>query len=246
MYKSEYMFQTPPDETTIWRYMDFTKLVSLLESNSLFFCRADKFQDPYEGHIRIKRNGEFEDLIDFQKETKEYYFLNCWHMNEAQSDAMWKIYLPTNNGIAIKSKVKKLKSALETASENVFISQVEYRDFDKTNLYKLLQEEQNQIPESNGRGASMSPFSYKRKCFEHEKELRAIYIDMPIPHAVKGGSPKTNLTKFKNISIDINELIESITVAPFADAWFKELVENVLKRYKLKIPVEDSELYYLK
>jgi len=34
-----------PDSKKIWRYMDFTKFVNLLDTESLFFCRADSFED---------------------------------------------------------------------------------------------------------------------------------------------------------------------------------------------------------
>jgi hypothetical protein len=39
------------ENAKIWRYMDFTKFVSLLEKKALFFCRADKLGDPFEGVI---------------------------------------------------------------------------------------------------------------------------------------------------------------------------------------------------
>ncbi len=37
--------------TIIWRYLDFEKYKSLLENKALFFCRADKFIDPFEGSL---------------------------------------------------------------------------------------------------------------------------------------------------------------------------------------------------
>ncbi|MGF9958045.1 hypothetical protein QRE62_01345 (plasmid) [Bacillus mycoides] len=35
----------------LWRFMDFTKLVSILSTNSLYFRRSDKFKDVFEGRI---------------------------------------------------------------------------------------------------------------------------------------------------------------------------------------------------
>ena len=43
--------EIPPIETKLWRYMDFAKFVSLLESRALFFVRADKLDDPFEGAL---------------------------------------------------------------------------------------------------------------------------------------------------------------------------------------------------
>ena len=41
--------QIPDFNSVIWRYMDFAKLVSLLDKEALFFCRADQLGDPFEG-----------------------------------------------------------------------------------------------------------------------------------------------------------------------------------------------------
>jgi len=37
----------------LWRFMDFAKFVSLLEEKALFFARADKLGDPFEGAAGI-------------------------------------------------------------------------------------------------------------------------------------------------------------------------------------------------
>jgi len=36
-------------DVKIWRYMDFTKFVSMLEEAGLFFARLDRLGDPFEG-----------------------------------------------------------------------------------------------------------------------------------------------------------------------------------------------------
>ena len=37
------------EQSAIWRFMDFTKFVSVLDKGSLFLCRADKLDDSFEG-----------------------------------------------------------------------------------------------------------------------------------------------------------------------------------------------------
>ncbi|MGG0236594.1 hypothetical protein [Bacillus tropicus] len=37
------------DAAKLWRYMDFTKLVSLLSTSTLYFPSSDQFKDVYEG-----------------------------------------------------------------------------------------------------------------------------------------------------------------------------------------------------
>src|SRR5919112_3013990 len=44
------VFAPPPDPNVkIWRYMDFTKYVSMLDSGGLYFSRSDLLGDPFEG-----------------------------------------------------------------------------------------------------------------------------------------------------------------------------------------------------
>jgi len=49
MYESHPSFELPEDlAAPIWRYMDFTKFVAMLESDSLYFARSDRLGDPFE------------------------------------------------------------------------------------------------------------------------------------------------------------------------------------------------------
>ena len=51
MYKEHPALRVPSDADSmiIWRYMDFTKFVSLLDRKALFFVKAGKLGDPFEG-----------------------------------------------------------------------------------------------------------------------------------------------------------------------------------------------------
>ncbi len=49
MYEENAFFNSPPMDAVLWKYLDFTKFVSLLDKNTLFFVRADKLGDPFEG-----------------------------------------------------------------------------------------------------------------------------------------------------------------------------------------------------
>lgn len=40
--------ELPDDADFLWKYMSFEKFVSLLGTKSLYFTRADKFEDPLE------------------------------------------------------------------------------------------------------------------------------------------------------------------------------------------------------
>src|SRR5688572_28587310 len=65
-----------PPETKIWRYLEHEKFISLLEERALFFCRTDKFPDPFEGSVPFKEYDyrryydEEENLTDEAREIR--------------------------------------------------------------------------------------------------------------------------------------------------------------------------------
>lgn len=48
--------ELPDDADFLWKYMSFEKFVSLLGTKSLYFTRADKFEDPLEGFTPVNRS----------------------------------------------------------------------------------------------------------------------------------------------------------------------------------------------
>lgn len=234
-------YSIPENQTVLWRFMDFTKFVSLLKSRALYFTRADQFEDPFEGAKGLLKNKKQYDKHYLQKfseiaanppensgpprskaaikKNAEYLlntinnvcarqlsetFINCWHENSHESEAMWKLYTSTlDQGIAIKTTYKKLYNALGRKSF-VHIGRINYVDF------------------NNHFSGINDSFWYKRKSFEHEKEVRAIMIDY-------FSKEKTGW----EIHIDLNVLIDKIYVSPTAPPWFIDLVKDVLVKYKV-------------
>jgi hypothetical protein len=218
-------------EIFVWRYMDFTKFVSLLETKSLFFCQADCFDDSFEGSLPkgnlINRNQIYSQIPENQREYAisqmtfhrkrmlSHTYINCWHMNEHESAAMWKLYAKTNEAVAICTKYSSLVQALD---ENVFVGLIHYIDY-----------ETSTIPENN----SFWPFMFKRVSFSHEREVRAVVQNLAQDFGVSGGIIK---------SINPEELIEKVYVAPNAPNWYFNLVEQIVNRYGLSKKVIQSSL----
>ena len=61
----------PNADTKLWRYQDFTKFVSLLDSRKLYFRRADAFDDPFEGArgFNFQKNTIYADKIKYLRIT---------------------------------------------------------------------------------------------------------------------------------------------------------------------------------
>ncbi|WP_144240035.1 DUF2971 domain-containing protein [Haladaptatus cibarius] len=237
-------------DVKIWRYMDFTQLVSILERNSLYFHRADRFDDPYEGSLPKQnfdlRSNELDNIPDdwtknllprFRQICRRYTFLNCWHINETESAGMWDLYLKADAGICIQSTYERLIDSLEPYDEsNVFISKVKYIKYGEERLsgWSL------QSPLAD----TISPFIHKRESFKHEREIRAIIHDLPwsnegdtwITAEDIENTPLHDeglVDKNKYIRVNLDKLIENVYIAPHAPKWIKNLVEKVLKTHGL-------------
>ena len=122
-------FEPPKDPNTkIWRYMNFTKFVDMLESGSLYFSRADRLGDAFEGSwskpfplsdillspTEDKRYGVALGRALF-KLLREYVFASCWHINEYESMAMWSVYGGSNDAVAVQSTYSLLRESLPPA-----------------------------------------------------------------------------------------------------------------------------------
>ena len=246
--KNHPIFREPNDPNVkIWRYMDFTKFVSLLECRSLYFARADLFEDTFEGSLSRAtftwRAGlyeglwldpkELEKLSKAREKLRKQIFLNCWHMNARESAAMWKLYARSNEAVAIQSTYQLLHSCLP---ENTYVGQVQYIDY-----------EEDYLAEDH----EFRPYMHKRMSFEHERELRAmIYIPSDDPNrylsiAVKDrearvGEPVGDVGRA--VTVNLNALIERVYVAPTCPAWFTDLVLKIMNKYELNTPLIKSAL----
>ncbi|MDC4587570.1 hypothetical protein OHV59_11020, partial [Acinetobacter baumannii] len=64
-------FKQPLDPNVkLWRYMDFTKFMSILSNKSLYFGRIDSFEDKHEGTYTSQtlKNGFYSLIPEDQRE----------------------------------------------------------------------------------------------------------------------------------------------------------------------------------
>jgi hypothetical protein len=246
----ERAYEIPADNIILWRFMDFTKFVSLLKENALFFTRADKFEDPFEGAKGLLKNKPkwdkfytdfsieairtipgganrnktdkellkdavrlLNDINGIGKRQLESTFINCWHENQYESEAMWKLYtVALNQGIAIKTAYKRLYQSLGR-EPGISIGRVNYMDYEK------------------GFASINDSFWFKRKSFEHEREVRAVISAF-----------KAEDVPGKLVPVNLNQLIEKIYLSPTSQTWFKQLVEDVLGKYGLRKKIFISDM----
>jgi hypothetical protein len=231
-------FKPPSSNCQIWRYLDFTKFVSLLETQKLVFPRSDLFDDPYEGAFSIEAIRQLRAALARDKYDtkavdqyvnsipffKSQMYISCWHASDHESAAMWKIYLQSPEGVAIRSDCDALSAALEKSSLMARISMVQYVNYEKV-----------AIPLDN----AFFPFLHKRLSFAHENELRAVIW------SAEDQNQRQIPPESKLVAVDVrpDELVKAAHISPNAPQWFGALVEQVVRRYGCGIPVVRSNLY---
>ena len=237
MYKKHPALITPPDDATLWRYMSFAKFVSILAKDALFFVRADHFADPFEGSLGLANLTERESgpgepvippssrpIVNAFEAMKKIHLVSCWHENDHESEAMWKVYSNIEDGVAVKTNFRSLADSL-TCEASVEISRVLYLDY-----------EQEKVPE----GFMFGPLLCKRRSFEHEKEVRAFVTDFP--DQGPDGYAIFKQTPGDYYAVDVSILIKEVILAPFSAPWFEEIAQTTLDKFGLDVPVRKSTL----
>jgi hypothetical protein len=240
-------FQLPTNkDIPVWRYMDLAKYLSMLDRGSLFFARATQLGDSFEGstpssiirareYIRANRMTDpalaaykelpdaFFDMGVTYKKMVESYLVNCWHMNEHESAAMWKLYSSSNESVCIRSTYRRLRMNLP---KTVFVGEVRYINYEQDgfsldNVFNFIM--------------------HKRLSFAHERELRAIFWEMDgttEAQPLKAWIEPSGLA----IQVDLPALVEQVYVSPAAAPWFAKLVEAMTTKCGFSFPVGQSSL----
>ncbi len=209
------LLSVPAPAARLWRYTSLAKFVALLHEASLFFASVDRLGDPYEGTVPAANAtalsaGQRSRIAELRART----LVSCWHCNEDESDAFWRNYALSNEGIAIRTTTERLREALTHTPHPVYLGQVQYVDFRSERLTDEMLE---------------LPCIFKRRSFAHEHELRAL---IAVESLVVG----------RPVRVDLDTLIESIYVAPSAPDWIPFLVCELTERFGVPKPIKQSSL----
>ena len=222
------------EETTLWKYLTFEKFLDFLLLKRMYFRRVDKLRDPYEClmppglYATAQDEATPEAKKSFLRRHEQYIntertkvFVNSWHINEHESEAMWKLFGGSGHSIAVQTTFGTLMS--ELAPHKLTAGKVLYRD----------------IIQDDCQISDIFDFSLlKRKPFEHEKEFRLIYINNEGEN-----SPKLLDPNGLHIHVEPAHIIESIYVSPLSEPWQFELSLSIIEKQGLWDRVTRSTLF---
>jgi hypothetical protein len=235
----------------MWRYLDAAKLVSTIQHGALFFPRAALLGDSFEGSRPVP-NKQYEDYVlkfrhsderlavfrrmtdqqlvqlfaaasEERKKNLHELLVSCWHMNEYESAAMWKLYAKSVDAVCIQTTFQRLKDHLPAW---VHLGEVKYIDY-----------EYGTIPEDN----MFNFIMYKRSSFDHERELRGVAW-VSETQFKQSGAPERLDEGGLWVDVNLSALLDAIYVSPQAQPWFVDMARSLVDKYKLSIAVHQSSL----
>jgi hypothetical protein len=237
----------PEPDVAIWRYFDFPKYVALLADGALFFARGDHLGDPLEGSFTKARQIQRQRLLEnppagrsredlqevfrhneqFDARGPQSVYVNCWHIGDHESMAMWRGYGGGPYGVAIRSTFGVLDRILPNSfsgtgrTEPIYLGRVKYLEYSS---------ETELVPHDNN---LYGPFLCKSVAYANEYELRAVFAD--VPGGFAGGSPLGYL-----VSVEVAELVHVVVVSPLAPSWFTDVVRTTNERFGFEFPILNS------
>lgn len=262
-----YIGKSLSDDDQLWRYVPIEGLIGLLDAQALYFSPLTSFQhtDPFEGYMppagmealaSIAHDSQKRILADIDrlesyigpgkgesqiaqmradakthtlqmrdsfKKITQCLTVNCWHRNPHESEAMWGLY--SRSGAAIRTSVASIRKSL-TKNEQAHVVQmgaIKYLDFGDKAL------KPGDCVTADGHLMGM----IKRMAYAHENEVR-MYISGDIdPRNVSAAEPKPN-----SLNVDVDVLIESLVISPFASPLMRSSIRAIAKRYG----IEDSKV----
>jgi hypothetical protein len=216
-------------EIKVWRYMSFAKLVWLLQNKQLWFSSAELLSDEWEvmpigQQLNAIINSRPQDVSADEVTTKtakvvtdlrNKTFVNCWTASDHESHALWRIYCPNPEGVAIRTSLKRLKESI-----GLDVMEVSY----------ISEAESKEIPTIN------RLVSQKRPMFSYEQEVRIVLVrDFSNP------DHPDRITIGAGVDWDPELHLEGIWVHPEAKYWFIETVTETVRRLAPKLS-RDGEL----
>ena len=238
------------DSQPVWRYMDFAKFVAMLQQGGVYFPRADKLDDRFEGAVGLaSREPDWDRFyLDF--------------LRTAVTTAPPGHSQPELSEEHIERETRRLLKELKTAwsrARTLLVSCWHANSVESEALWRLycppptpglaIRTTVGRLWDATVHDASaivgrvhyldfrrsFAPGDQrifcKRLSLSHEREIR-VTLDNDGTSSLMG----------KTLACDLNALIDKVIISPFAPAWFGEVVSDAISKFGFAFEVQKSEL----
>lgn len=221
------------EETPLFRIISLETLLQILLYSEERYVKPMTWDDTFEGcglryvndkerfpglieslYLTTDKDKNLYDNLLFKFVKAEtivnYSYGQCWSLND-NSDAMWRIYDYGNKSIQIESDKKRITESIVHKSDDyeyrIKVDSVKY-DITKNDAAEAF------VKHFKKRISLVEQFFHKREAFEHEKEVRIIYIDSKADVAFRNRLNRLRRILINELSIkgivDYNEFICNI------------------------------------
>ena len=215
----------------IYRIMPINRILQTLEKETLTLVKPHKWDDPFENALLA---SSFQSSIGESGSisAKDSVYGQCWTLHR-ETDAMWRIYSQSKDGVRVSTTPRKLLAALkefvgEYAELKCFLGKVQYKR--KSELLNSLKS--IDLFNTNGSGIAES-LLYKRIEFKHENEVRLIYC----------GDDNKCLNDLFHFKINPNTLFDRILFDPRMDEELRVAYKLAILEKNCEVEIRRSSLY---
>ena len=246
-----YVGQLEPEnqDAVIWRYVNMKKFRDFMETQELYFCRADLFADQNEGlppenykpfpHLNpldLRDRRQIDDSIGNVAQFREAFYVNCWHLFNDETAKMWKQY--GEDGVALCSRYGLLKTEVNAMKDRSFIGLVRYGSdhMEGWNLFRFITQKRTEYADEQEVRAWLwiiDPHASGARHVDIDNRVYTRPLTPPPPERVLDGHRR---------KVNLQTLITEIVVTPWACSTMLAEVEQLVRDNGHAIPVRPSAL----
>lgn len=228
-------------DVPIYRVFPIDRLIQLFTTKKNTLVKPSMWDDPFENLVFQQtatiKSGE---SVHFD-EIREMYFGQCWTLNIEETDALWRIYSPSKDGVRVQTTLRKLWDSFydpnyQWAMVSFFLGKIKYSTAQEIKDFYENPDELESIFDTSGGGA-VDTLLVKRTEFLHENEVRLIFKD-------DNQNPQSanNLYQY---SIEPNDLFDTLLFDPRFDESTFAMRTAAIKNLGFSKQIEKSSLYQI-
>lgn len=236
----------------IWRYMPLWKLESLLQKRALYLSHVQRLPDDHEGSMPVAVKAAIDRYLAGcdpssinaavypALRNRKWYYVSCWSMQEAESEALWRLYgeQQGRDCIAIQARYRDLISCFDWRNDaGGLVAYIDYPSF------------------NDERVQDWDLLFLKRREYSYEKEVRVVrrHISFASPekHLELNGTGWLTREWWESLydqppgilcSVNLAALIRRVVISPYSESTSLECVSELVHKSGLDVPVAWSAL----
>ncbi|UYZ39009.1 DUF2971 domain-containing protein (plasmid) [Clostridium beijerinckii] len=216
-------------EMKVYRYISLKQFMHFIENNKTYLTRISSWDDTWEAPtMKLPIQHEDGRLSKLAYSSGMDLFAQCW-TSKKESDAMWRIYSASKDGIKIGTTVKKFE--LLEGPRRYAVDEIFY--------YENLMEGLKYCDEHSSIMRIFREGLIKREEFSHEQEIRLITINAPntLEKVLKDEE------NYLELNLNAKDFIEEIIIDPRAEEYYVETIKKYCERVGIEVVPKKSDLY---